>query len=142
MKRIFAILMIAVLAISLVSCGGSFDTIRRGFENNGYTYYFPVGEEEIITTISRELDGLGIKYNVHYFKKTLSADMGVETLSIAAVIELEKASDVETIFNDARGNTLISLIEDYKTSNHIRKNSILISITKSTDSDLVNAFNG
>lgn len=131
-----------MIALTLTSCGGGFDSARRGLENAGYTYYFPVGEEEIITTISRELDGLGLRYNIHYFKKTLASDMGVDTVSIGAVIELEKSSDIDTVFNDAKGNTLISLISDGKNSEYVRGNAILIPMTAESKSALLSAFNG
>ena len=142
MKKLCLVLAITILALTLVSCGGGFESVRRGMQNAGYTYYFPVGEEELITTISRELDKLGVEHTVHYFKKTLAADMGVETTSIGAFIELEKSGDVDVIFNDAGGNTLISLIENYKSSDHIRGNAILFSITKNGEAELVAAFKG
>lgn len=142
MKKLCLVLAIIMLAVSLCGCAAGFESVRRGMEKGGYTYYFPVEEDEIISTISRELERLGVEHNVHFFKKTLAADMGIETTSIGAVIELKKSSDVKIIFEDAAGNTLISLIEDYKTSDRIRGNAILVSITKTSEKDLVAAFNG
>ena len=131
-----------MLAVTLAGCGANFGTVRRGLENCGYTYFFPVGEEEIITTISRELDGLGLEYNIHYFKKTLAVDMGAETVSIGAVIEFKSSSDVSKVFADEKGNTLISLIEDYKTDKRVRGANVLVSLSKTGESELIAAFNG
>lgn len=142
MKKLCLFLALVTLVLSLTSCGVGFDTIRRGLENGGYTYFFPVGEEEIITTISRELDGLGLEYNVHYFKKTLASEMGVEAVSIGAVIEFKSSGDLEKAFTDARGNTLISLIENYKTDKHVRGANVLVVLSKTDESGLLAAFNG
>ena len=142
MKKLCLILAIVMLAVTLAGCGANFGTVRRGLENGGYTYFFPVGEEEIITTISRELDGLGLEYNIHYFKKTLAVDMGAETVSIGAVIEFKSSSDVSKVFADEKGNTLISLIEDYKTDKRVRGANMLVSLSKTGESELIAAFNG
>lgn len=142
MKKLCLILAIVMLAVTLAGCGANFGTVRRGLENGGYTYFFPVGEEEIITTISRELDGLGLEYNIHYFKKTLAVDMGAETVSIGAVIEFKSSGDVSKVFADEKGNTLISLIEDYKTDKRVRGSNVLVSLSKTGESELIAAFNG
>ena len=81
------------------------------------------------------LRNLGAKKITAYDKKTK------EELSPYS-LELEKSGDVDVIFNDAGGNTLISLIENYKSSDRIRGNAILVSITKNGEAELVAAFNG
>lgn len=141
-KNIFAVILLAaILLTSLVGCGFGFDSVRRAMESGGYTYFFPVGEEEIITTISRELAALGFEFNIHYFKKSASPEMGVTVSAIAAVIEL-KNGKIETIFNDPNTNTLRAIIEDYPNSKQIRGNIILVPLTSDGRDDMIKAFNG
>lgn len=129
---------ILLLAVSLASCGSNFSAVKRSFEDHDFEYTFVASEYELAQTIRRELNELGVDYEFHYFTHAASSD-GTEK-ACAAVIEFANEAQVTSVFTSSSSNTLKYLIDDYKNSDYVFGNCVLVVLTAGGISDISEIF--
>lgn len=140
LRGFLILLIIIMLTAFLTSCGSKFSAVRRSFEDYGFEYTFVASEYELAQTIRRELDESGCEYEIHYFTYTPSASADSAEKACVAVIEFADENQVESVFTSSASNTLKYLIDDYKSSDYVFGNCVLVVLTAGSVSDIAGIF--
>lgn len=127
-KRIFAALLVLSCVFLLASCG-KFGSIKKNFEDAGYTYVEVADDDEDAKNalaIVAELEEGEVSCTLHIFKKS-TVDVGALTLyKFAFVFEFKSDADLQKAFEEDGSNTLKGLIKDFQNSEYVNGNCILL----------------
>lgn len=128
-KNGLLILVLLILTLTLTACTSSFNSIKKSFEDAGYTY-----DEDTATDYENVFDGKDgekISVTVHAF----SGDL----LSYAIVFEFKSTSEMDKAIENS--STLKGALEDLQKSDLVRGNCFLLPITLNPD-EMINIFQG
>lgn len=134
MTRITAVLLLAVMVLSLVACS-SFGGIKSNFEKNGYTYV-DAKEDSTSKTITAELEEGDISCTAHLFKT--DGAFGVDVYAL--VLEFKTDKDMKDAMSESA--TLKGMIKDAQESQLVNGNCLLVPFSLTKADDMIKIFNG
>ena len=143
MTKLLALAMVAVMLLTtLVSCGSSFNKIKKNFEGAGYTY---VSQNEsgdtMAKSITTELEKGELSCTVHFFKKELKS-MIVDITVYCMVLEFKSDKELAKAFAEDGSETLKGMIKDAQESEYVRGNCVLVPLALGDRKDeMIEIFN-
>ena len=138
--RITAVVILAVMVLSLVACS-SFGGIKANFEKNGYTYVEDADSESTTKTITAELEEGDISCTAHLFKvKVGELPIVGDLFEYALVLEFGSDKDMQEAM--AESETIKGIIKDAQDSEYINGNCLLVPIGLTKFEEMVKIFNG
>ncbi len=123
--RILCVALVCVMLFSLVACGSTFNSIKKNFEKEGYTYV-ESGDDATANTIAAELEDGELSCTVHVFKN--EGGFLASLLGSAVVLEFESDKALAKAFEEDGSATLKGLIKDAQESEYVNGNCVLITI--------------
>lgn len=136
--RLMAVLLLAVMVLSLVSCGSTFGTIKKNFTDAGYEYV-ESSDDSQAKTITAELEKGNLSCTVHFFK---TKDALVGALDVyCMVLEFSSDKDLEKALSEDGSATLRGMIKDAQESEYVRGNCILVPLSLTKADDMKKTFN-
>ena len=146
--KLTAVMLVAVTMLCLlVSCGSAFGKIKRNFEGAGYTYVNTDEEgNSTAQAIKAELDKGELECKIHFFKtKTEAGAFGVSVSvpSYCMVLEFSSDKELQKALSDEQGGsaTLNGMIKDAQQSEYIRDNCVLVPLSWSKATEMIEIFN-
>ena len=123
--RILCVALIAIMLLSLVSCASKFNSIKKNFEDAGYTYV-ESEDDSTARTIAAELEDGQLSCTVHIFKN--NGGILESLLGSAVVLEFKSDRELAKAFSEEGSETLKGLIKDAQKSDYVNGNCVLITI--------------
>ncbi len=124
-KRILCVALICVMLFSLTACGSTFNSIKKNFEAEGYTYV-ESGDDATAAVIAAELEEGELSCTVHVFKN--NGGFLSSLLGSAVVLEFQSDKELAKAFAEEGSETLKGLIKDAQESEYVNGNCVLITI--------------
>ena len=140
MTKLTALALVVVMMLTtLVSCGSSFNKIKKNFEEAGYTYVSKDADgNSTAQTITAELEEGNLNCTVHVFK----GDKGFLGADVyAMVLEFKSDKELAKAFSEEGSETLKGLIKDAQNSECVRDNCVLIALTITQQDEMKEIFN-
>ena len=146
-KWVATVLVALTLLCSLVSCGSTFGKIRRNFDGAGYIY---VNTDEqgnsTAQAIKAEMERGALECKIHFFKtqtETGAFGLSVSVPSYCMVLEFSSDKELEKALSEEQGGsaTLSGMIEDAQKSEYVRDNCVLIPLSLTKATEMIEIFN-
>lgn len=140
MKKIVAIVLLAAMAFTLISCS-SFNSIKKAFIDNGYTYIDNADSEDNddakqANTITAELEENEISCTVHMFKTTTKIIVDIPVYAL--VLEFNSEKDLTEAIENSE--TIKGLIKDSQESDYINGNCLLVPLSLTKYEEMIEIF--
>ncbi len=137
MTKLMALALVTVMLLTcLVSCGSTFNKIKKNFESAGYTYVTD-GEDDTAKTITTELEKGNIDCTVHFFRTEGAFGASV----YAIVLEFKSDKELKKAFEENGSATLKGLVKDAQESEYVRDNCVLVALTLTKQAEMKEIFN-
>jgi uncharacterized lipoprotein YehR (DUF1307 family) len=139
MTKLTSLVLVAVmLLVSLVSCGSSFNKIKKNFEDAGYTYMSENADgDKTAKTITAELEEGNLDCTVHVFKGEGAFNIPV----YAMILEFKSDKELAKALSEDGSETLKGMIKDAQESEYVRDNCILVALTITQQDEMKEIFN-
>ena len=142
LTKLLAVVLVAVMALSLVACTSTFNKIKSNFEKNGYEYVTNDDGDGIFDAVVADFEEGEISFTLHVFKasekeeeeKEGNSSLGsliggaidsfVNSVDYCGVIEFESDEDMQKALSESE--TLKGMIKDAQDSDFVNGNCILI----------------
>lgn len=142
MTRILAFALLAVMVLSLVACS-SFGSIKKSFEEAGYTYIENTDSEDgdaaVARTITAELEEGDVSCTAHLFKTTTTLVL-VEVPVYALVLEFATDEDMAKAMDESE--TLKGMLKDAQDSDYVNGNCVLVPLSITKFQEMITIFKG
>lgn len=138
MRKIFAVILAVVCALSFVACSGKIDAIKTAFEREGYVEVEEATEKEIYESLAGDKYELEVRVFAEGYRKAV-------VLSFASESELKKALFEEESFSgivDSEGQTVDEMYESAEEKGYVNGNCAVvpISVSPTVVADILTIF--
>ena len=136
--RVISVLLVAVMLLAtLVSCGSTFNKIKKNFEAEGYVYLSEDSDgNSTAKAIAGELAGGNFNCTIHFFKKdALLLD------KYCMVLEFESDKALKEAFSENGSETLKGVVSDIQNSKLVRDNCVLVPLSILEAQSMTEIFN-
>ena len=134
-RRLLCLALVFVTLFTLVACS-TFGSVKKNFEENGYTYVELDEDDSTVKTLTAELEEGEISCTVHMFSKD-----GSILPAIALVLEFGSDKELQKAFAEDGSETLKGLIKDAQDSEYVNGNCVLFPLSILNADEMKEIFN-